>query len=45
MDFANMHRLIAHCLNDSCRHQAIVEAPAETKMPLLRFRLGLPRFS
>jgi hypothetical protein len=41
MDLANMrqqgvHRLIAYCLNDSCRHQALIDVssyPGDTPVP------------
>ena len=41
MDLANMrrqgvHHLIAHCLNDSCRHQALIDVskyPGDTPVP------------
>ena len=42
MDLANMRRqgvrrLVAYCLNDACRHQALIEVwsyPANTEMPI-----------
>jgi hypothetical protein len=41
MDLANMrrqgvHHLIAYCLNDSCRHQALIDVskyPGDTPVP------------
>jgi hypothetical protein len=41
MDLANMrrqgvHHLIAYCLNDSCRHQALIDVskyPSDTPVP------------
>jgi hypothetical protein len=41
MDLANMrrqgvHHLIAYCLNDSCRHQALIDVlsyPGDTEVP------------
>jgi hypothetical protein len=50
MDLANMRRqgvqnLIAFCLNDACRHQALIDVssyPAETEVPwfLTRVKCG-----
>ena len=46
-----VHHLVAYCLNDACRHTALIDVssyPAETEVPLimeLRFRIGLRRFS
>jgi hypothetical protein len=37
-----MHHLIAFCLNDACRHQAIIDVskyPAETPVPWFRLRV------
>jgi hypothetical protein len=42
MDLANMrrqgvHSLIAYCLNDSCRHQAMIDV---SSYPVIRWCLG-----
>ena len=47
MDLANMRRqgvrsLIAYCLNDACRHQAIIDVssyPGETLVPWFRSKV------
>jgi transposase len=47
MDLANMraqgvHTLIAYCLNDSCRHQAVIdvsEYPGDTPVPWFRSKV------
>jgi hypothetical protein len=47
MDLANMRRqgvrrLIAYCLNDACRHQALIEVwsyPPETEIAYFRSRV------
>jgi transposase len=34
-----VHHLIAYCLNDACRHQALIDVssyPAETEVPYFR---------
>jgi transposase len=48
MDLANMRRqgvrsLIAYCLNDSCRHQALIDAsshPGDTPVPWFRSKVA-----
>jgi hypothetical protein len=47
MDLANMrrqgvHHLIAYCLNDACRHQAIIDVssyPGDTPVPWFRSKV------
>ena len=47
MDLANMreqgvHHLVAYCLNDSCRHQAIIDVssyPGDTLVPWFRSKV------
>ena len=47
MDLANMreqvvHNLIAYCLNDACRHQALIDVssyPADTPVPGFRSKV------
>ena len=47
MDLANMRRqgvrtLMAYCLNDSCRHQAVIDVssyPGETPVPWFRSKV------
>jgi hypothetical protein len=47
MDLANMRRqgvrnLIAHCLNDACRHQAVIDVssyPGDTPVPWFRSKV------
>src|SRR6478752_3367057 len=47
MDLANMRRqgvrsLIAYCLNDACRHQAVIEVwsyPGDTPVPWFRSKV------
>jgi hypothetical protein len=47
MDLANMrrqgvHHLIAYCLNDSCRHQALIDVskyPGDTPVPWVRSKV------
>ena len=47
MDLANMraqgvHHLIAFCLNDACRHQALIDVssyPSDTPVPWFRARV------
>jgi hypothetical protein len=47
MDLANMrrqgvYRLVAYCLNDSCRHQALIDVskyPGDTPVPWFRSKV------
>jgi hypothetical protein len=47
MDLANMRRqgvrtLLAHCLNDACRHQAVIDVssyPGDTPVPWFRSKV------
>jgi hypothetical protein len=37
-----VQRLVAYCLNDACRHQALIDVssyPAETEVPYFRSRV------